>query len=607
MTLGGALADLPKEQLQKAQRTMFFGNTCVCFVPGDRVLVAGADKATLWALAGPTVLSECKLEQASGVIEAMRFHEVSLPEGAAGDTILVQNVGALQLWELPRGAGGSIRRTRLDFSDPKQFRRVPVEADTKVRSRPGTVDLPEAWLSPDGNWLITNRQRLLTVWNTASGSKRAEVQDGKPGFGVAYAVTPDGSAVRAADGESIRLWRLPGLEPIRTIRLLDNYGFMRGVFGRNGAQTVGFRGQFVMAYDHQPPDAVRSLLPPNLHEQFRVQKDVAATGPVIGTNRDGIAIWVDGREERIPISRGIAPQVGTALLDAAGTQAVFVLPGLLSADIAVYDLRSRRPATTFRVSEAGGRSVRMGTLSSLSPDGKTVVVHSMSRSAVFDLKTKKAVPVLPDEQFVSVPLFTPDSRAVLVRLSEDKRLALVNVADGAELAKAEVEVYERELAFSPDGELLLGRNNRGLILRDGRSLRLIAERPTAGSRFTAGAFAPGGNMAAIGGDDGKLRLWDIRRREELVAIDLASGRITKVVFTPDGSKIRFIAEKQVGELDLHAYDPYVEGNLTWNLLRLLPDLSAAEAERVLNRLHETHPDAYRASTAILATAKPANQ
>jgi hypothetical protein len=115
--------------------------------------------------------------------------------------------------------------------------------------------------------------------------------------------------------------------------------------------------------------------------------------------------------------------------------------------------------------------------------------------------------------------------------------------------------------------------------------------------FGIGAFASDGRLIATGDQDGHLRLWDVKRREELMGIDLAAGPIKKIVFTPDGRKVRFIAEKQVGEVDLHAYDPYVEGNLTWNLLRLLPELDHTEAERVLSRLRESHPEAYRAGVA----------
>jgi hypothetical protein len=67
--------------------------------------------------------------------------------------------------------------------------------------------------------------------------------------------------------------------------------------------------------------------------------------------------------------------------------------------------------------------------------------------------------------------------------------------------------------------------------------------------------------------------------------------------------VRFVAEKQVGEFDLHAYDAYVDGNLTWNLLRLFPELEKSDADRVLKHLRDEHPDAYRAGVAAKAAAR----
>jgi hypothetical protein len=178
---------------------------------------------------------------------------------------------------------------------------------------------------------------------------------------------------------------------------------------------------------------------------------------------------------------------------------------------------------------------------------------------------------------------------------------MLNLADGRVVARADAAPQgEAPIGFSRDGRGLATIAERKLILRDPATLDQLAEIPATVNDLGTGDFAADGRTVATGGPDGKLRLWDMKRREELVAIELAAGPVRKVVFTPDGQKVRFVAEKQVGEVDLHAYDSYVEGNLTWNLLRLLPELDRTDAERVLNRLRDSHPEAYRAGTAALS-------
>jgi WD40 repeat protein len=606
MALGGALADLPKEQVRRAERLSAFRFTRVCFLSGDRILVAVADKAALWSLRGPTLLAQCDLAQATGMIPAISGGE-GMPLDSGDDTIPIRMVFGAQLWELPKTPGGSIIRTRLDFSDPTRVRRIPVDASKGRRPDPDDPALGGVLLSPEGKWLVTNNRGHLRVWEMASGARRAElqVQDGNPAYlSTAFSLTPDGSAIRAVDHDTIRLWRLPGLEPIRTVKLLDPGAFGYGaVFGHGGMQTIGINDRTVKVYDHQPPEAVRPLLPPNRREQVGSKKDLVATGPAIGTDVNGVAIWHEGREDRIAIPSGITPQPADALLTSDGSRAVVVQSGLFSSSVAVYDLKTRRATVKFTLSDPNGKSLRMAGLYAMSPDGNTVVVLSMSRVYLVDLPAKKAVPVVSEPFLSMIGLFTPDGRAVLCRNFQDKKLRFVSVADGAELVQTQIDMPARDLAFSPDGAVLLEANDHGLTLRDGRSLGAIAEIPAMTRGLQAAAFAPDGRLVVTGGSDGKLRLWDARRREELVAIDLAAGPIRKVVLTPDSSKVRFIAEKQVGEFDLHAYDTYVDGNLTWNLLRLLPELEKSDADRVLNHLREEHPDAYRAGVAAKAVAR----
>jgi hypothetical protein len=187
------------------------------------------------------------------------------------------------------------------------------------------------------------------------------------------------------------------------------------------------------------------------------------------------------------------------------------------------------------------------------------------------------------------------------------RLRLVEVASGQTLAETEFQEIGQHLEFSADGALLAASLSEQLLIWDAASLQARGQiQAGAGVRWISLSISPNIRTAVTGGADGRLRLWDLKRPEfgELVAVDLGQGPITKVVFADDGKRIRYITTKRAAELDLTTFEPHLEGNLTWNLLRLVPELyrlgGRAEVEWVLERLRPTHPEAYRRGLAALA-------
>src|SRR5581483_86454 len=106
-----------------------------------------------------------------------RFQGAALPAAPAGDVIPVSHGGAVELWEVPRAAGGTIARTRLDFTETATaLHRTPLtgrETGPADRGR----SMPEAVLSPDGKYLVTDKDNHLCVWDVASGARlgRADV------------------------------------------------------------------------------------------------------------------------------------------------------------------------------------------------------------------------------------------------------------------------------------------------------------------------------------------------------------------------------------------------------------------------------------------------
>jgi dipeptidyl aminopeptidase/acylaminoacyl peptidase len=366
----------------------------------------------------------------------------------------------------------------------------------------------------------------------------------------------------------------------------------------------------VASYDHQPVEAIRALGPTDLNVvRWARWADVTAAGRVIVLNNDGLTLWDGARTDRIARLKGPGLEMDLAVA-ATGAIAVSRRNGFLSGTtLTVYDLSTRR-AADFALDDPERGQVQFKAWA-LADDGRILAAGTNHGILVADPASRKVLTALRSDLHDWNKLtFTPNGRAVCGNCIDGtgkRKVAILNLADGRVLARADAQPSEEGLlGFSPDGTVLATTAKQKLILRDATTLNQIGEISATVDDLGAGAFAPDGLTIATGGPDGKLRLWDVKRREELVAIDLGAGAIKKLVFSPDGRKVRYIAQKQIGELDLHAYDPYVEGNLTSNLLRLLPELDRSEAQRVLNRFRYSHPEAYRAGISALAS-KPTEQ
>jgi WD40 repeat protein len=618
----GAFSGMTEEQVRRGFQSIAYGLTRLSFLDGNRVVVIGPDVATVWDLNGPTQLARFDLDRITGS-KAFLNRTATIAPPPAGDLLPVVRAGEVQFWKVPRAPGDKVERTALEFADTA-FRRVPVPDGHTVKAEdypglPAAADsraVSAAAVSPDGRWLVTRQGRgILRAWDVETGAKRGEDPAADKTYLGDMAVTPDGSFVRGTGSGDVRLWRLPRLEPVPPLPQLSPMGLAAAAgFGSDGRQSFLAEGGMVAVYDHDPPAAVTRLDPPAEWKILALNYDVAATGPVVARDATGLAVWGNGPAGRIPRPASIrADADGVFVIDPDGTSGVEVSPGLfLGASFTIYDLARRRAAPPFRLRDADRGTIRMPSMPAFSFDGRRLAVTTEHGLVVVDLSGKKVtarVPNGPAGDWGGRVAFATDGRRLAVHrvrrglTAAYVDLALVDTVDGRELA-AVADQEDAPVGFSPDGSLLATVADRRLVLRDGTTLAPVAELPTdLADTNTSGAFSPDGRMIALG-TGSKLRLFDVRRRDELVAIDLAAGPIKKIVFTPDGRKVRFIAETQVGEVDLHAYDPYVEGNLTWNLLRLLPELDRTEADHVLNRLRESHPEAYRAGVAEMESKPP---
>jgi WD40 repeat protein len=91
-------------------------------------------------------------------------------------------------------------------------------------------------------------------------------------------------------------------------------------------------------------------------------------------------------------------------------------------------------------------------------------------------------------------------------------------------------------AVSPDGKLL-ATNREAVELYEFPSLRLRETLPFGIRERGAIRFSPDGQIIAVGGDDGAIHLWDLRRSKESATLRSDGHAVLSLAFSTDGTRL----------------------------------------------------------------------
>ena len=257
-----------------------------------------------------------------------------------------------------------------------------------------------------------------------------------------------------------------------------------------------------------------------------------------------------------------AIQVGKALQTAA-----FSADGALFASavgdgaVKVWDAPSRQVQTVLALPALGV------SVLAFSADGKMLAAACPDKPAkqvrilVWDLTTgqqRAGFTGLPD---VSALAFAPDGWRLAVGGADGKHapdVLLWNLASNAPepLPPQAIPPGNKwrgvaSLAFSPDGDLLAVGGRDGVIrlidLAGGKPMTLLHGHTNA---VACMAFSPDGATLATGGKgkDRSVRLWDVSGGREEMELPSPSGAIFSVCFSPDGRMVAAGCDGGVGRL-----------------------------------------------------------
>jgi len=253
-----------------------------------------------------------------------------------------------------------------------------------------------------------------------------------------------------------------------------------------------------------------------------------------GALKDNSYIWDLATGRPFATLRGCGDVVKTAAFTPNGR--LIVTAGLDSDHsrwvIATWDARTAR-----RLGELPWDS---GWAAAISPDGRTLAVARMARKLGF-----YSLPDLGPLPEVELPLpdtpervaYSPDGSVLAAWVGPSVWVG--EARTGRQTRVLEVEGRVTSLAFARDPKLVLTGYKTGMVAGwDVATGRMSWTRPAHGLKeVRAMAVAPDGGVAASGGQDGSVCLYDVKTGEELRTLDAKQGGVESVAFSRDGTKL----------------------------------------------------------------------
>ncbi|MBI5366638.1 MAG: WD40 repeat domain-containing protein [Planctomycetes bacterium] len=150
-----------------------------------------------------------------------------------------------------------------------------------------------------------------------------------------------------------------------------------------------------------------------------------------------------------------------------------------------------------------------------SPDGRSFVAQLLDpegRIGLFSIPEARCVGTIPGSQFVGNPVFSPDSRWVVVGPTDLGDISIVSTSDARVCGSLDLprdKGSDGSYSFTPDSRILMvvdsGRPLRFWSVPEGRPLGTIG----SGLWVTCATFSPDGRRVVTGHHDGAVRVWSV--------------------------------------------------------------------------------------------------
>jgi serine/threonine protein kinase/WD40 repeat protein len=207
-----------------------------------------------------------------------------------------------------------------------------------------------------------------------------------------------------------------------------------------------------------------------------------------------------------------------------------------------------------------------------------VTGHADGVIRVWDLASERVVKELPKlPRRVEAIALSPDGTLV-ASSGPTNAVQLLNAATWEPVGTLETSANPWGVAWSADGTTLFSTTHAGTLEVFDSASRTRRKLITAHQRLAPGlAVSPDGAIVATSSEDGSLRLWDSKSLRQLAVFDLGASELVHLAFDPSSRYLAVSAAwRQTIVVDLHAMDPFIEGNRAFQKARLAPQSGTAQ-------------------------------
>ncbi|KAF8880361.1 WD40-repeat-containing domain protein [Gymnopilus junonius] len=153
--------------------------------------------------------------------------------------------------------------------------------------------------------------------------------------------------------------------------------------------------------------------------------------------------------------------------------------------------------------------------------------------------------VIPDTTVTSIHLST-GSPGLLAVVCGDRRVLVFDIHSGER--RTELGAYPAtvlSLTFLPKSTRVASTAHKKVYVTDEQNNASTNEQIGEHSQTVKSIAAhPGGGIIATGGYDKIVRVWNIRKRVEIGSSTQHSGAITKIIFSPDGTRVLSVSREK---------------------------------------------------------------